>query len=156
MKRRSTLAKLAFTALLTGQLIFTAKLIAAEAPALRGVHNALGGTMTPVFVAQDLGLFAKHGLQHSLQYIAATTAIQALAAGSEEIGLVGNQCIDVALEGADLVYIANTASRFIFRLYGDPAIKSVADLKGKVIAATQPAAGPSRSASTAPPGSRSP
>jgi len=140
MKRRSTLAKLAFTALLTGQLIFTAKLIAAEAPALRGVHNALGGTMTPVFVAQDLGLFAKHGLQHSLQYIAATTAIQALAAGSEEIGLVGNQCIDVALEGADLVYIANTASRFIFRLYGDPAIKSVADLKGKVIAATQPAA----------------
>jgi len=112
----------------------------AEAPALRGVHNALGGTMTPVFVAQDLGLFAKHGLQHSLQYIAATTAIQALAAGSEEIGLVGNQCVDVALEGADLVYIANTASRFIFRLYGDPAIKSVADLKGKVIAATQPAA----------------
>jgi ABC-type nitrate/sulfonate/bicarbonate transport system substrate-binding protein len=96
--------------------------------------------MTPVFVAQDLGLFAKHGLQHSLQYIAATTAIQALAAGSEEIGLVGNQCVDVALEGADLVYIANTASRFIFRLYGDPAIKSVADLKGKVIAATQPAA----------------
>jgi ABC-type nitrate/sulfonate/bicarbonate transport system substrate-binding protein len=114
--------------------------MAAEAPTLRGVHNALGGTMTPVFVAQDLGLFAKHGLQHSLQYIAATTAIQALAAGSEEIGLVGNQCIDVALEGADLVYIANTASRFIFRLYGDPAIKSVADLKGKVIAATQPAA----------------
>ena len=71
---------------------------------------------------------------------AATTAIQALAAGSEEIGLVGNQCVDVALEGADLVYIANTASRFIFRLYGDPAIKSVADLKGKVVAATQPAA----------------
>jgi ABC-type nitrate/sulfonate/bicarbonate transport system substrate-binding protein len=113
---------------------------AADAPTLRGVHNALGGTMTPVFVAQDLGLFTKHGLQHSLQYIAATTAIQALAAGSEEIGLVGNQCVDVALEGADLVYVASTASRFIFRLYGDPAIKSVADLKGKVIAATQPAA----------------
>ncbi len=140
MRRRSSLVKLAFAPLLALQLIFTAKLIAAEAPALRGVHNALGGTMTPVFVAQDLGLFAKHGLQHSLQYIAATTAIQALAAGSEEIGLVGNQCIDVALEGADLIYIADTASRFIFRLYGDSAIKSVADLKGKVIVATQPAA----------------
>jgi len=140
MTRRSKLVKLACAALLAPQLIFTANVIAAEAPALRGVHNALGGTMTPLFVAQDLGLFTKHGLQHSLQYIAATTAIQALAAGSEEIGLVGNQCIDVALEGADLVYIANTASRFIFRLYGDPAIKSVADLKGKVIAATQPAA----------------
>jgi ABC-type nitrate/sulfonate/bicarbonate transport system substrate-binding protein len=140
MTRQSRLVKLAFAALLAFQLIFTANAMTADAPALRGVHNALGGTMTPVFVAQDLGLFSKHGLQHSLQYIAATTAIQALTAGSEEIGLVGNQCVDVALEGADLVYIANTASRFIFRLYGDPAIKSVTDLKGKVIAATQPAA----------------
>jgi ABC-type nitrate/sulfonate/bicarbonate transport system substrate-binding protein len=140
MKRPSIFVTLAFAALLVSQLFNGSKPSAAEGPTLRGVHNALGGTMTPVFVAQDLGLFAKYGLQHSLQYIAATTAIQALAAGSEEIGLVGNQCIDVALEGADLVYIANTASRFIFRLYGDPAVKSVADLKGKVIAATQPAA----------------
>ncbi|MBM4298232.1 MAG: ABC transporter substrate-binding protein [Deltaproteobacteria bacterium] len=140
MKFVSTSVKLALAAALASVLFSDAKIRAAEAPALRGVHNALGGTMTPVFVAQDLGLFAKHGLQHSLQYIAATTAIQAIAAGSEEIGLVGNQCIDIALEGADLVYIASTASRFIFQLYGDPTIKSVADLKGKVIAATQPAA----------------
>ena len=96
--------------------------------------------MTPAWVAQDLGLFTKHGLQHSLGYLAATTAIQAIVGGTEEIGLVGNQGIDVALEGADTVYIANTASRFIFHLYGDPAIKSVADLKGKVLAATQAAA----------------
>ena len=140
MNHRSPRVKLSCAFILISQLLASEKLIAAEAPALRGVHNALGGTMTPVFVAQDLGLFTKHGLQHSLQYIAATTAIQALAAGSEEIGLVGNQCVDVALEGADLVYIANTASRFIFRLYGDASIKSVTDLKGKVIAATQPAA----------------
>jgi NitT/TauT family transport system substrate-binding protein len=44
------------------------------------------------------------------------------------------------LEGADTVYIASTAPRFIFHLYGDPAIKTVADLKGKVLAVTQPAA----------------
>jgi ABC-type nitrate/sulfonate/bicarbonate transport system substrate-binding protein len=121
-------------------LRFDAELWAAEAPQLHGVYNALGGTMTPVWIAQDLGLFTKHGLQHSLTYLAATTAIQAIVGGTEEIGLVGNQGIDVALEGSDTVYIANTASRFIFHLYGDPAIKSVADLKGKVLAATQPAA----------------
>jgi NitT/TauT family transport system substrate-binding protein len=116
------------------------ELSAAEAPNLRIVYNALGGSMAPVWVAQELGLFAKHGLQHSLNYLAATTAVQALAAGSEEIGLVGNQGIDVALEGADTVYVASTVSRFIFQLYGDPSIKSVHDLKGKVVAATQPAA----------------
>jgi ABC-type nitrate/sulfonate/bicarbonate transport system substrate-binding protein len=116
------------------------KLSAADSPALQGVYNALGGTMTPVWVAQDLGLFSKHGVQHSLSYLAATSAIQAIVGGTEEVGLVGNQGIDVGLEGADTVYIASTASRFIFHMYGDPAIKSVTDLKGKVFAATQPAA----------------
>src|SRR5678809_135830 len=88
----------------------TALVYAAEAPSLRGIYNALGGTMTPAWVAQDLGLFTKHGLQHSLSYLAATTAIQAIVGGTEDIGLVGNQGVDVALEGADTVYIANTAS----------------------------------------------
>ena len=123
-----------------GHLPLAYELSAAEPPSLRGVYNALGGTMSPAWVAQDLGLFTKHGLQHSLNYLAATTAIQAIVGGTEEIGLVGNQGIDVALEGADTVYIASTAPRFIFHLYGDPAIKTVADLKGKVLAVTQPAA----------------
>jgi ABC-type nitrate/sulfonate/bicarbonate transport system substrate-binding protein len=122
------------------QLFLGSRISAAEAPNLRGVYNALGGVMTPAWVAQDLGLFTKHGLQHSLNYLAATTAMQAIVGGTEEIGLVGNQGIDVALEGADAVYVASTASRFIFHLYGDPAIKTVPDLKGKVLAATQPAA----------------
>lgn len=121
-------------------LLAGATVNAAEAPLLRGMHNALGGTMTPLFVAQDLGLFVKHGLQHHLSYLPATTAVQALVAGSEEIGFVGNQCIDVGLEGADTIYVAATASRFIFQLYGEPALKTVADLKGKVIVVTQPAA----------------
>src|SRR4029077_20120560 len=135
-------AKLALVATLVavGHLAVARQLRAAETASLRGVYKALGGTMTPAWIAQDLGLCTKHGLQHSLTYLAATTAIQAIVAGTEEIGLVGNQGIDVALEGADTVYIASTASRFIFHMYGDPAIKSVADLKGKVFAATQPAA----------------
>jgi ABC-type nitrate/sulfonate/bicarbonate transport system substrate-binding protein len=142
MGRRINLAELALGAALavSSHLPFAYELSAAEAPSLRGVYNALGGTMTPAWVAQDLGLFTKHGLQHSLNYLAATTAIQAIVGGTEEIGLVGNQGIDVALEGADTVYIANTASRFIFRLYGEASIKTVADLKGKTLAVTQPAA----------------
>ena len=141
MGRSTNLVALALGAVLAVfvHLPFAYELSAAEAPSLRGVYNALGGTMTPAWVAQDLGLFTKHGLQHSLTYLAATTAIQAIVGGTEEIGLVGNQGIDVALEGADTVYIASTASRFIFRLYGEPSIKTVADLKEN-LAVTQPAA----------------
>ena len=142
MRRWTNLAGVALGAVVAvfGHLPLAYELSAAEPPSLRGVYNALGGTMSPAWVAQDLGLFTKHGLQHSLNYLAATTAIQAIVGGTEEIGLVGNQGIDVALEGADTVYIASTAPRFIFHLYGDPAIKTVADLKGKVLAVTQPAA----------------
>ena len=142
MRRWTNLAGVALGTVVAvfGHLPLAYELSAAEPPSLRGVYNALGGTMSPAWVAQDLGLFTKHGLQHSLNYLAATTAIQAIVGGTEEIGLVGNQGIDVALEGADTVYIASTAPRFIFHLYGDPAIKTVADLKGKVLAVTQPAA----------------
>lgn len=107
---------------------------------LRGVYNAVGGVMAPIWVAQESGLFAKHGLELQLKYLAATTAVQAMVGGSEDIGLVGNQGIDANLEGADLVYVASTVSRFVFDLYGQPGIASVSDLKGKVVAVTQPAA----------------
>lgn len=113
---------------------------AAEAPTMRIVYNALGGSMAPLWLGQELGLFAKHGLQHSLNYLAATTSVQGIVAGSEDIGMVGNQCVDVALEGADTIYVAGNINRFVFHLFGDPAIKSVQDLKGKTIAATQAAA----------------
>jgi ABC-type nitrate/sulfonate/bicarbonate transport system substrate-binding protein len=140
MIRRRSLTGLAVSVVLACALHTPLQSFAAEASSLRIVYNALGGSMAPVWVSQELGLFAKHGLQHHLNYLAATTAVQALAAGSEEIGLVGNQGVDVALEGADTVYVASTVSRFIFQLYGDPSIKSVNDLKGKVVAATQPSA----------------
>jgi ABC-type nitrate/sulfonate/bicarbonate transport system substrate-binding protein len=142
MKFAATIVQLLITAALTiaGTSHPVAELSAAEAPNLRIVYNALGGSMAPIWVSQELGLFAKHGLQHNLNYLAATTAVQAMAAGSEEIGLVGNQAIDMALEGADTIYVASTVPRFIFRLYGDASIQSINDLKGKVVAATQPAA----------------
>ena len=75
-----------------GVMLWRTECSSAEAPNLRVVYNALGGSMAPIWVSQELGLFAKHGLQHNLNYLAATTAVQAMAAGSEEIGLVGRPC----------------------------------------------------------------
>jgi ABC-type nitrate/sulfonate/bicarbonate transport system substrate-binding protein len=81
------LTKLAVSGVLACALHTPLPSFAAEAPNLRVVYNALGGSMAPVWVAQELGLFAKHGLQHNLNYLAATTAVQAMVAGSEVIAM---------------------------------------------------------------------
>ena len=112
----------------------------AQEMSLRAVYNALSGVMAPIWVAQDAGLFTKHGVNVDLKYLAATTAVQGMLGGGEEIGLVGNQGIDAKLEGADLIYVASGLPVFVFQIYGRPETQTLADLKGKVVAVTQPAA----------------
>jgi NitT/TauT family transport system substrate-binding protein len=112
----------------------------AQEMSLRAIYNALSGVMAPIWVAQDAGLFVKHGVTVDLKYLAATTAVQGMLGGGEEIGLVGNQGIDAKLEGADLIYVASGLPVFVFQIYARPEIKSMSDLKGKVVAVTQPAA----------------
>lgn len=120
--------------------ILIARAASAQEMHLRAVYNALSGVMAPIWVAQDGGLFTKHGVSVDLKYLAATTAVQGMVGGGEEVGLVGNQGIDAKLEGADLIYVASGLPTFVFQVYGRPEVKSVADLKGKVVAVTQPAA----------------
>ena len=112
----------------------------AQELSLRAVYNALSGVMAPIWVAQDAGLFTKQGVNVDLKYLAATSAVQAMVGGGEEVGLVGNQGIDAKLEGADLIYVASGLPTFVFQIYARPEMKSLADLKGKVVAVTQPAA----------------
>ena len=120
--------------------VLIAQAAAAQELTLRAVYNAVSGVMAPIWVAQEGGLFTKHGVNVDLKYLAATTAVQGMVGGGEEVGLVGNQGIDAKLEGADLIYIASGLPTFVFQIYGRPEIKSIADLKGKVVAVTQPAA----------------
>jgi NitT/TauT family transport system substrate-binding protein len=121
-------------------LVLIVQAATAQEMSLRAVYNALSGVMAPIWVAQDAGLFTKHGVNVDLKYLAATTAVQGMVGGGEEVGLVGNQGIDAKLEGAELTYIASSLPVFVFQLYARPEIKTIADLKGKVVAVTQPAA----------------
>jgi NitT/TauT family transport system substrate-binding protein len=121
-------------------MMLSAQAVSGQEMSLRAVYNALSGVMAPIWVAQDAGLFTKHGVSVDLKYLAATTAVQGMLGGGEEIGLVGNQGIDARLEGADLIYVASGLPVFVFQIYGRPETKTVADLKGKVVAVTQPAA----------------
>ena len=138
MIRRRAFRQFGLLVLLTVMLIEQAA--TAQEMSLRAVYNALSGVMAPIWVSQDAGLFTKHGVNVDVKYLAATTAVQGMVGGGEEVGLVGNQGIDARLEGAELIYIASSLPVFVFQLYARPEIKTVADLKGKIVAVTQPAA----------------
>jgi NitT/TauT family transport system substrate-binding protein len=138
MFRKEVERRIRLLAVLAVMLISRAA--SAQDLSLRAVYNALGGVMAPIWVAQDGGYFTKHGVNVDLKYLAATSAVQAMVGGGEEVGLVGNQGIDAKLEGADLIYVASGLPTFVFQMYARPEIKTIADLKGKVVAVTQPAA----------------
>ncbi|HMF49576.1 MAG TPA: ABC transporter substrate-binding protein, partial [Candidatus Saccharimonadales bacterium] len=121
-------------------IMLISRAASAQDLSLRAVYNALSGVMAPIWVAQDAGLFSKQGVNVDLKYLAATTAVQGMVGGGEEVGLVGGQGIDAKLEGADLTYIASCLPVFVFQIYARAEVKSLADLKGKVVAVTQPAA----------------
>ena len=97
-------------------IVFQRASIEAQEHSLRAVYNALGGVMAPIWVAADAGLFTKHGVNVDLKYLAATSAVQAMVGGGEEVGLVGNQGVDAKLEGAELTYVAGGLPTFVFQL----------------------------------------
>jgi NitT/TauT family transport system substrate-binding protein len=108
------------------------------AAAVHVVYGAISATATPLWVAQENGLFRKYGLDADLSHIPTTQAIQTLVAGGIQFSTGSSEILSAALAGGDAVYIAGLSNRFVLSIYGRPGLKSVADLKSKTIAVTQP------------------
>lgn len=107
---------------------------------VRTNYAAVSAAVAPIFLAQDEGLFAKHGLKTNLKFIQSMTATQASLAGDLDIVSASNELVNSRLNGADVVYISGLVNRFVFSLYSKPEISKVSDLKGKAVGATQPEA----------------
>lgn len=106
----------------------------ASAPTFRIAYPAVTGAQAPLFMAQELDLFAKHGVNVQAQFIAGGTATKALIAnGLDAILQAATAMITADVNGAvDLVYVASAYNHAQFSLITKPAIKTVQDLKGKV------------------------
>ena len=113
---------------------------AGDAPSLRANYAAFSGAFAPLWIAADRNLFGKYGLNVDLRYIAPATATQALIGKNLEIINPGGEIVEAGLNGEPVVYIAGIMNRAVMSVYAKPEIKSVADLKGKVLAVTVPGA----------------
>jgi len=101
--------------------------------------GAISGVMSPIWVAQEEGLFKKYNLDLELIHIAATSkAIQSMLSGEIQFTTADAlNTIQAFNAGADVVMICEGVNRFVFSIMARPEIKRIADLKTKKIGITR-------------------
>lgn len=115
---------------------------ASNAPELTRVEvcsSATGLTGMPIAYASKFGLFAKYGLDVTLNIIeGGSDAVVALIADESSICQIsGSAVVNAALAGEGIVFVAGVVNRQIFWLLVRPEIETAADLKGKAVAVTE-------------------
>lgn len=109
-----------------------------QADTVRVIYGAISAANSPIWIAQEKGLFKKYGVESEVSHVPTTQAIQALLAGDIQFTTASGQIVYSGLAGGNAVYIAGLTNRFVFYVYGRPGVEAAADLKGKTIASTQP------------------
>ena len=105
-------------------------------------YASISGTRAPLWIAQDLGLFEKYGLDVNLVYIASgVISVNALLSGSVDIiAASGSSAVSAAARGAPLVIIASLG-HIAYKLVALPSITNVQGLRGKIIGSSRIGAG---------------
>ncbi|MGH7832658.1 MAG: ABC transporter substrate-binding protein [Candidatus Binatia bacterium] len=93
----------------------------------------LSGELLPLWIAQDRGVFKKHGLDTQVITIqGGPLTVQALLGGSVQFIVGGaSSPMEAKLRGADVVTIAVFIDSLPYTLVASPGIKSPEQLKGK-------------------------
>jgi len=84
-------------------------------------YASVSGTRGPLWIAKDLGLFEKYGLEGNLIYIASgVVSVNALLGGSVDIiAASGSSAVGAAARGAPIVIIASLG-HIAYKLIGIP------------------------------------
>ncbi len=117
-------------------LLPSSLLAAAPLKKYRAAFTAFAYANPPFWIAKDLRVFEKYGLDVELVYVGGARNIQALISGSIDFSQAGGaSVVSAAAQGAEVVILGNVFRRLIFMVHTVPQIKDIADLKGKSIAA---------------------
>ena len=100
---------------------------------LRVAYTVIAPTQATLWTANELGLFAKLGLDVELVLlVGAPLAVTALVAGETPIVHAGASAVITSnLQGSGAVLVAGGANRFPYVLFVTDEIKRVEDLRGK-------------------------
>jgi len=101
-------------------------------------YSSITANRIPLWLAQEGGIFARHGIDAEMLLIpSGTTGVQALVAGEVQIlSATGATAVAAALRGADTV-IVGSLGVIEYKLVALPQIRSVEALKGKRVGITR-------------------
>src|SRR5262245_24475041 len=102
----------------------------------RAAFTAFAYANPPFWIAKDLRVFEKYGLDVELIYVGGARNMQALISGSIDFSQAGgSSVVSAAAQGAEIVILGNVFRRLIFMVHATPQLKEISDLKGKNVAA---------------------
>jgi ABC-type nitrate/sulfonate/bicarbonate transport system substrate-binding protein len=118
---------------------FMPEVAAAELRKVTFGYSSIGPMMHGLWMAKEIGAFERQGLEAELIFIASgPVVLQALLGGDLQAGLAATSAVvGAAVKGASIVAVANTASRPYHRLWVQPEINRVEDLRGKTLGITR-------------------
>jgi NitT/TauT family transport system substrate-binding protein len=104
-------------------------------------YSATGGQYINLYVAKDLGIFEKHGLDVTLNIInSSAQTVASLRSGSVDISTgPASSVIDAIAKGVtDFTFFGEAMPHTVLEVWVQPNIRSVKDLVGKTISSTNP------------------
>ena len=129
---------IAIHAMLIIAVLFTAAVSAQEK--LRVGLSSVSATNGSIWVAEDKGLFRKHGIDVEVIVVGGGGArvVSSLVAGDLHFSVGGGEgSVRSQIRGADTVIAASSLSKGLQRIMARPEIKSYQELKGRRIGITQ-------------------
>jgi NitT/TauT family transport system substrate-binding protein len=107
---------------------------------LRVAYLSTSATMASLWMAKEIGGFAKEGVDVEVLSMASSVAIPALIANEiDAVQVSAAPVITASLRGHDVVFVAGLLNTMIWDFYARPEIKSPEQLKGKLIGTDRPA-----------------
>ena len=102
-------------------------------------YSSIGPMAAGVWMAKDSGAFEKYGLQADILLITSgPVAVQALIGGDlQVVSAASNAVINAVLNGAPIIAVGGTANRPYHRLFVQPEINRLEDLRGKALGVTR-------------------
>src|SRR5499427_8467766 len=102
-------------------------------------YSSIGPMATGVWMAKESGAFDKYGIQADIILITSgPVAVHSLIGGDlQGVSAASNAVINAILNGAPIIAVGGTANRPYHRLFVQPEINRLEDLRGKTLGVTR-------------------